>query len=135
MIFNKQKTYFRKKLEGVQKLIWDLEFKRYKTHEIREDIRTLHNDSKSKLAILETQIKSEKEKPTMEKGEIARLDDRKVLFDRDIKRFEEQMKGLDLEVEGSKPTAEYQEGVQGINQQLDALRELQGMLEEYIKEL
>lgn len=131
----KQKAYFKKKLDGVQCMIWDLEFKRAKTQMIREEIRMEYDNLKSKLSVLEGEIKTEKENPKMEKGEAARLDDRKVLIDRDIERFIGQMKGLDLEVNGSKPTEEYRDGVQGINQQLDSLRELQGMLKSYIDAL
>lgn len=135
MFENKQKQYFKKKLQGVQNMIWDLEFKRFKTKEIREEIRQEYDDLRAKLNILDAQILSEKNKPTMEKGEIARLDDKKVLIKRDIERLEGQMKGLDLEIEGSKPCEEYKDGVQGVNDQLDALRELVGMLEAYIRML
>lgn len=116
-------------------MIWDLEFKRAKTLSIKEDIRVEFDNLKSKLNTLETQIISQKEKPTMEAGDIARLEDQKVLLDKDIEKLLVQMKMLDLEVEGSKKTNDYPEGVQGIAQQLDALRELQLMLRAYIKEL
>ena len=135
MFDNKQKKYFKGKLDGVQRMIWDLEFKRAKTQMIREEIRQTYDNLKSRLHILEEDIKKQKETPTMEKGDIARLDDQKVLLERDITRYEAQMKGLDLEVNGSKQTAEYPDGVQGINDQLDALRELKGMLGEYIQKL
>lgn len=134
-MFNKQKKHFRDKLVGVQKMIWDMEFKKAKTLSIREDIRVEFDNLKSKLSTLETQITSQKDKPTMEAGDIARLDDQKVLLDRDIERLLGQMKGLDLEVTGSKKTAEYPDGVQGVDQQIDALRELQIMLKEYIKQI
>mgnify|MGYP001559573048 CR=1 FL=1 len=134
-MFNKQKRYFRKKLDGVQKMVWDLEFKKAKTQSIREEIRVEYDNMRSKLATLENQITIQKEKPTMEAGDIARLDDQKVLLDKDIERLLGQMKGLDLEVSGSKSTAEFPDGVQGINQQIDALRELQIMLNAYIKEI
>ena len=135
MFFNKQKRYFSKKLDGVQKMIWDIEFKRAKTQSIREDIRVEYDNMKSKLSTLEAQIKTQKENPTIEAGDIARLDDQKVLLDKDIERLLGQMKGLDLEVEGSGRTNEYPDGVQGLNQQIDALRELQIMLREYIKQI
>ena len=134
-MFNKEKKYFQKKLKGVQYMIWDLQFKRAKTKMIREEIRMEYDNCNSRLSVLQDEIKKQAEKPSMEKGEIARLDDKKVLLDRDIERFLGQMKGLDLEINGSKPTQEYQDGVQGINHQLDALRELQGMLKDYIKSL
>lgn len=130
--------YFRKKLRGVQFMIADLEFKRAKTRMIREEIRQEYDNQKSKLMVLETQIESEESKPDefkMEKGEFARLGDQKVLLENDIEKFTQQMKGLDLEIAGSKPTAEFHDGVQGINDRLDALRELVGMLHDYIKSL
>ena len=135
ILFNKQKKHFKDKLQGVQRMIWDLEFKKAKTQSIREDIRVEFDNLKGKLNTLETQIETQKKTPTMEAGDIARLDDNKVLLDKDIERLLGQMKGLDLEVSGSKKTSEYPDGVQGIDQQLDALRELQLMLKAYIKEL
>jgi len=132
MIFNKQKKYFKDKLDGVKKMMWDLEFKRYKIREIREEIRAEYDGLKSKLSVLDEQIKLEKDKPTMEKGEVARLDDKKEILEKDIERYKKQMEGLDLEISGSKPTKDVPEGHQGINQQIDAVRELEGMVKDYI---
>lgn len=125
-------------------MVWDLEFKRFKTREIREEMRQQYDNLKHRLALLEEKIKSEKEKPTMEAGDIARLDDDKVRLERDIDRLLNGkaddpslvcIKGLDLELEGSKPTVDYPQGVQGVAQQLDALRELKGLLTDYIKQI
>ena len=132
-LFNWKRRYFKRKLHGVECMIEDLLFKRFKTREIREEIRQEYDNLRSKLDVLDAKIKSQKDKPTMEKEEIARLDDQKVLIERDIERYLSQMKSLDLEIMGSKPTAEYQDGVQGINQQLDSLQELVEMLRSYIK--
>lgn len=134
-MFNLKKDYFKQKLVGVQKMIWDLEFKRFKTREIREEIRIEYDNLKTKLEMVTTQLKNEQDKPTMPKEELARLDDQKVIIERDIDRYLKQMQGLDLEVEGSKQTAEYPDGMQGINHQLDSLRELDGMLKDYVKNL
>lgn len=134
-LFSWKYRHFSSKIRGVEKMIEDLIFKRAKTQSIREDVRVEFDNLKSKLSTLEGQIASQKEKPSMEAGDIARLDDQKNLLDRDIERLLGQMKGLDLEVVGSKPTSDYPDGVQGINQQLDALRELQIMLKSYIKEI
>lgn len=134
-MFNKQKAYFKNKLDGVQKMIWDLEFKRSKTQMIREEVRQEYDKSRAKLDILQTQIKAQKETPTMEEGEIKRLDDQEVFLKRDVERYEAQIKMLDLDVQGTKPTNEYPDGVTGINHQIDSLRELQVMLKEYIKQI
>lgn len=132
-IFNWKQRYFKKKLRGVESMIEDLLFKRFKTLEIREEVRQEYDNQKSKLAVLDVQIKSRE--PTLKKDELAKLADQKVLIERDIERYLGQMKGLDLEVHGSRATNEYPEGVQGINDQLESLRELVGMLREYIKGL
>ena len=71
----------------------------------------------------------------MEDGEIKRLDDDEVLLKRDIERYEAQMKQIDLDIAGSQPTNEHPDGISGINDQLDSLRELKQMITEYIKQL
>lgn len=134
-MFNKQKGYFKRKNEGVQSMIWDLEFKRSKTQMIREEVRQEYDKNKARLDILQIQIKVQKDKPTLEEGEIKRLDDQEVLLKRDIERYEAQMKQMDLDIAGSKPTNDYPDGVTGINDQLESLRELQVMIKAYIKQL
>lgn len=125
--------YFLKKLDGVNKMYEDMLFKRFKTLEIREEIRQEYSMQQTRLEVIETQIKAQKDKPTMTEEETKTLNEQKTLVENDINRFREQMKSLDIEVQGSKPTEEYHEGIQGINQQLDALRELQGMVKGYLK--
>lgn len=129
---NEKKKHFKGKLRGAQKMIWDLEFKRFKTLEIREEVRQEYDAQKSKLSIIETQIKAEKEKPTLGKDEFKRLEDAQVITKRDAERFMAQMIQLDVEVNGSVPTEQYPDGVTGINAQLDSLRELVAMLKQYI---
>jgi hypothetical protein len=131
--------YFSKKLRGIQCTIEDLNFKKFKTAEIREEVRQTYDQQKAKLLSLETTIKNEREKPEgagkMPEGDIARFDDEVVRLKQNIERYEAQLKGIDIDVNGSVPTNELPEGHDGINQQLDALRELEGMVRDYIKNL
>lgn len=150
--FNWKYKYFLKKLQGVKWMILDLEFKRFKTKEIREEVRQAYDNNKAKLLSLEMRIAEEKkevssgnakldgsvvtyEKPKMPLEEVARLEDEVVRMKRDNERFLGQIKAMDLDVEGSRETNEYPDGVSGINQQLDSLRELEGMLKDYMKTL
>ena len=144
-------------------MIWDLEFKREKTLMIREDIRKEYDGACARLYTVDTEIAKQKKDPAKvcevhkpeagkEKvhkdkgkcaceyvdnhipvGEIEGFYDKKLLLERDRDRFKEQMKGLDLDVYGSKKTNEFPDGLDGINQQLEALRELKGMLKQFIK--
>lgn len=134
-MFNKKKKYFKNMLEGVERMIWDREFKRNKALIIREEVRQEYDKNKAKLDIIQTQIKAQKESPTLEEGEIKRLDDQEIILKRDIERYEAQMKQMDLDVQGSKKTNEYPDGFVGINDELDSLRELQVMVKNYIKTL
>jgi len=135
MFTNKKKKYFIDKLDAVEKTIWDLEFKRTKTRSIREEVRVEYDTTKARLELINNQIKEQKEKPTMPEGDIKRLDDEKILIERDLLRYESQMKSMDLEVSGSQPNKDYPDGVIGIDHQLESLRELKGMIKEYIATL
>ena len=134
-MFNTHKDYFKKKLKGIQAMIWDLEFKRYKTLYVREQIRGEYDALRSRLEILKTQIASEKDKPTLPEGDIKRLDDDEVRITKDIGRKLAQMKSLDIEINGAKPSAEVPDGHQGLNETMEALRELINVTKNYIKEL
>lgn len=134
-MFNTQKSYFKKKVKGVQCMIWDLEFKRFKTQYVREQIRQEYDQLRSKLEILKTQIAAEKDKPSLSVDEFKRLEDQEVLLNKDIERKVAQMKGLDVEISGARPSAENPEGHQGLNETLDALRELKDVTTSYLKTL
>lgn len=131
--------YFSKKLKGVESMILDLEFKRFKTKEIREEVRQTYDGCKAKLLAIETTIKNQKEgdkaNPTMEAGDVARLEDEVVRLKRDIERYEAQIKAMDIDVEGSGQTNEYPDGIAGINHQLESLHELVGMIKDYMRNL
>ena len=128
-----RKRHFQQKLEGVGKMIWDLDFKRYKTREIREDIRKLYDNAKSRKYGLEEQIKNWPADKNA--GDKARLEDELIRIDRDVERNEAQLKDLDMQAEGAKPSPQYPDGVSGITDQIDSLMELKQMLKDWIKTL
>jgi len=123
--------YFNNKMKGVRCMILDLEFKRFKTREIREEVRQTYDNGKAKLQSLEMTIKEAK----MPQGDLERLKDEVVRINRDNERYAAQIKAMDVDVEGSVETNDYPDGVSGINQQLESLRELEGMLKDYQKGL
>lgn len=65
--------------------------------------------------------------------EFRRLIDTKDLLERDIKRVEEKMRAVDLEINGSKPSVEHPDGVTGITQKTDELAESKAQLKVWIK--
>lgn len=134
-MFNKKKKYFKRKLDGVQKMIWDLEFKRDKSLMVREEIRREYDGTQTKLDLVLNQIKGLPEDRAGWTDQQKQLDDQKVILERDSETLRNQMKGIDLDVHGSKKTNEFPDGLDGIDQQLEALRQLQSILREFIKTL
>ena len=143
MIFNSDKRYFKKKLQAIHYSILDLEFKRFKTLELREGVRKEYDHLRSRLEVLGNEIQKEsllqktkdEQIVRMSVDEFKRLEDQKVLIERDIERMITQMKQLDMEVNGSKATENMPEGYTGISNQLDGLRELSAMVKEYIAQM
>lgn len=146
-MFNQKKKYFIKKLEGVQKMIWDLEFKTEKVSVVREGLRREYDGAKAKLESIENRIKTfpiEKTKWTDEQKRVE--DEKNVLIlnieglrngDGSISRagYKDHLRDLDLEINGSPKNKEFPEGLNGIVQQIVGLRELQGILKMYIKKI
>lgn len=128
-----KKSHFKGKLDATTKMVYDLEFKKFKTQEIREDVRREYDAMKARIDTLDAQIKGWPKDRSID--ERKRLEDDKVRAERDVARFEQQMVGLDAEIDGIKPSKDYPDGVAGISHQIDSLRELQSMLKSWIKSL
>jgi len=125
-----KKAHFKEKLKGTGRMIWDLEFKKFKIREMREDVRKEYDFTKARISSLENEMEGFKG----DKEEKARMDDQMVLAKRDLERFESQLQSLDLEINGSKPNSQYPDGVSGLNDQIESLRALCEMLQAWAKE-
>lgn len=128
-----RKRHFEDRLRGTRATIWDLQFKVFKTREIREGIRRDYDQMKSRISTMEQQIKDWPADKDV--GDRKRIEDDKVRAERDAERYVKQMQMLDVEVEGAKPTAENPQGHTGLTQQIDSLREVEKMVQDYLKDL
>lgn len=139
-IVSSQYRYFTRKLKQVGYTIWDMEFKRFKSSEVREEMRQLYDWTKSNTAMLEEKLKTQKEKkdgdPTkMPEGDIARIDDEIVRSKVKEEETLKSVKDMDIQIDGAKPSVDYPDGLQGLIQQIEALRELRQMIEQYLKKI
>lgn len=136
-----QKQHFKQKLEGTTKMIWDLEFKVHKSRELREEIRQQYDSNKQRLANIEDRLKvmpvpkEGEQMPEEVKVEYGKLIDDKNILETKIKDGERQLQIIDVEIEGMAPTNENPDGVTGILYQIDSLKEVQGMIKEYLRTL
>lgn len=128
-----KKRYFNGKLQGTRQMKWDLEFKVFKTREIREEIRQQYDQMLSRIEGYKQQLENwPAEQPEEEKK---RVEDLKVLAERDAERYMKQMQMLDAEVDGLKPTSDNPAGQVGVSEQIDSLHEVESMLKDYLKTL
>jgi chromosome segregation ATPase len=127
-----RREHFKNKLKAVEKSIWDLEFKRFKVREIREEVRAEYDNKKSKLAALEREMVEQKE-GVISKEEREEMEKNKAILTEDINRHMQQMADLDTDIVGA-PATEQSPGKPGINLELDSYRELAEMLRIYINQ-
>lgn len=126
-MFNKKLKHFKHKLNNIDKAMWDLEFKRSKSSQIREEIRLQRDRAVEGKLQMEAQTPEGKEAKEAHEKELAKLVD-------NIKRYEAQVEMIDAEIHGKQPT-DTEPGQSGINDQLESLAELREMTKSYIKTL
>lgn len=149
--FKSQKEYNRYKVFETQNQIWDWEFKRFKNRVERERYRSEYDAIKSKLEIVNQNIAKfpaldEKlakldvndallieEKKKKWSDEQLRVDDEKIRMERDLKVYENSMKSMDDELNGVKASAENPNPAPGIEDMINAFRDLKNVYEAYIK--
>lgn len=128
ILFNRKKRYFLGKFWTLQRQIWELEFKKHSTLEIRELIRFDRDRLMESVDALNVELKKEHKDGTKEE-----LEKRKAEFEDTIKRYEAQMKMLDEEVTGLPYKSPEDPGKQGIDDTIASLMETKKMVEGYMK--
>ena len=133
--FNK-KSYFKKQYKDLRIQLADLEFKRFKTKEGREEIRQYYTDLKAKREGLVAEMKRQDElepgtEGKLSQGERNRLDDDLVRLDLQIKQTEEGRKKGDpgdyiMNLKG------FDQMLNQLNSQIDQIRSLRELIKEYI---
>lgn len=125
------KDYYKSRRDKVQRDIWELEFKTFQTRQIREDVRKERDRLLSVAATLDEQIKKFPKDGNVD--ERKRLEDEQVRKERDIERMTEQMKRLDIEINGEKPNVDNPHGGIGLTGQIESLEEVKKMFEDYLE--
>lgn len=130
MLFRNEKLqYFKDKLKSVQKMTWDLEFKLFKTKELREEVRKQYDRVKETVDALNIEIQKRVDQKDKQETLLA-LEEKKKPAVNDLKNLTEQLGAFDQEIEGTQLNPD---GTPSIQSQLDGLYELKLMLNDYIK--
>ena len=132
MFTNKKKQHFNKKLEGVQKRIWDIEFLRSEYKETREGFRVEYDRLKELVDAANVRIAAEKEKEDADKTIIEQLEKLKERYDPDMRQLKKQMDMMDVLIDGPVPEGSQQ---QPLNTTIAGLRSVMVRIKDLINKL
>jgi len=135
-LFNWRKNYWRKKIKGMKCMIEDEKFSRYKTLELREEVRQEYDQEQAKLEHFNKRIE-DKDKTIKEIGkeEYEKLKDEKIRGEKRLQALKEEMDTLAQSVNGGKPTNEHPAGIIGNSQTIEKLYDLIDTVKSYLKNL
>ena len=134
----KRNRFFKSRVKEADRLIWEEEFNIFKLRNAREKVRKDRDDRSARLSDLNARITKESEAGGLKEtnpDEFKRLEDDKVLLERDITRFENQMDDIDIELNGTDASDKYPDGIIGIDEKIDLYSEAKGLFKKYIKTL
>lgn len=128
----KQKAYYKNKLKGFQRMIWDLELQRFTNGSLREQAREEYDQLMSRKDALEKQ-----EPPkdiTVEQAEEFKnnMDNVKKEVEEKINSLKEEMDMYDVLLHGKAPSSEDNRYIEGINNKIDTVRSTIQKTKDYI---
>lgn len=119
--------FFEKKIDAVQKTIWEFDFKVMKSRQVREGVRQDRDRAIEALQKIEAQLKGA---PTPE------LEAQKKTMTENISRYESQMQMIDRQIMGyTPPEGTQEEPTVGISEEIGSLSELREMYKSYLTTL
>jgi hypothetical protein len=111
-MFNQKKKYFKGMLNDADKVIWDLEFKKFTALNERETGRRQYDQLSDALARITAQLENNKddEKLLAEKAEV----------EKNIKDTQSYIDSIDATISGGAPSETMPNGAEGIDSKLSA---------------
>ena len=122
-----KKKHFKDKIKGTERLLWGYHLKQFQTELIKEEKRVEYDQINAKVDTLKKLIAADKNNKDavsdLEKAEHA------------SGQLKKQLVNLDAQLYGIRPSQEYPEGVSGLKDQIESLKDLVYTLKQYVKSL
>lgn len=140
-MFNSKKRFFRKKIDQVEKMVWDLEFKLFKLREMREERRMARDRAVETVQALDNELPKDLKQETKDAllKERAEHQKHKDKIEKDLVVLDVRINGIGLlegkpddyvnEIAAKLEPGEYN----GVLNQIEAGKELVKMYREYIR--
>lgn len=129
-IFSAKYWFFKKKINDVQKTIWDKEFKIAKARQVREGVRQDRDRAIEAVNQIKNGLEKQKDVATKES-----MQKEQSAFEENVKRYEAQMAMIDKQINGYTAKNETEESVIGVLEEIRSYIELREMYKQYIADL
>lgn len=129
----RKKSYFKSRIEEVDRAIWNLEFSRAKLKMIREGVRQQYDRLNEMRVGAEQALEAEKKSEAPDSKKVEHFTKLVEKYSPDVEYMKKQMEGLENAI-STEATDEKGNPV-GLNKRIEAARTMKEMLSEYRKEL
>lgn len=116
MMFNAKKKYFNAMVADAEKVIWDLEFKKFTALQEREVTRRQYDQGQDALARINAQLQN----PSLDKDTKEHLEGQKAGVEKTLGDLMTHMKNIDGVISGAAPSEQLPEGAEGIDNKLSS---------------
>lgn len=131
-MFNAKKQYFNAMLKDSEKVIWDLQFKKFTALNERESVRRQYDqlsDALSRITAQLTPIEGE----TMDEKHKENLEAQKAEVEKNIKDTKTYMDSIDATIVGGAPSSNLPDGAEGIDNKLRSWIQRRDYIKSFIK--
>ena len=128
-MFNRKKKYFEAMVTDAEKVIWDLEFKKYTALGERETTRRQYDQGVDALNRLGAQLNN----PNLSKDDKANLEVQKESVIKTVNDLKKHLDAIDGTVVGSAPTELLPDGAEGIDNKLKSWVQRREYIKGFIK--
>lgn len=123
-MFNEKKKYFVGMLKDSEKVIWDLEFKKFTALNEREVVRRQYDQAQDALSRVNSTLEIKKD----EKAE-----EEKKAIEAHIEKLKKEMDAVDATIVGGAPSELLPNGAEGIDNKLKTWVERREYIKSFIK--
>lgn len=115
-MFNAKRKYFKTMLRDTEKVIWDLELKKYTALQEREVTRRQYDQGADALSRLDAQLQN----PQLTKEQKAQLEANRTATQKTVNDLKKHIDNIDGVISGAPPSESLPDGAEGIDNKLSS---------------
>lgn len=124
-MFNKKKDYFAAMVADADKVLWDLEFKKFTALNEREVIRRQYDQAQDAFSRISAQL--------LDAGKNDKLEEEQKAIETRVKSLKKEMDAVDATIAGGQPSELLPNGAEGIDNKLHSWSQRREYIKAFIK--